>query len=181
MLAVLQDVALWDQRFVETLQALRWEPLTAFFLVTSAWWVKAPLFVAVGSVADLRQRGSFPRATACAAGGAALAALVAGLVKELVDRLRPAFADPTFAAATTTPNTPSFPSGHATTAFAAAAAIGVFHPRLRVPLFALAGLVGLSRVYLGVHYGLDVLAGAALGVVIGLVVACALRRLIRPV
>jgi undecaprenyl-diphosphatase len=55
------------------------------------------------------------------------------------------------------------PSGHASTAFAAALAVGLAHPRLRWPLLALAALVALSRVWLGVHYLTDVIAGAALG------------------
>ena len=75
------------------------------------------------------------------------------------------------------PDTPSFPSGHATTAFAAAAVVGALYPRLRIPVYGLAALVGLSRVYLGVHYTLDVLAGAALGIALGLGVVWAIRRL----
>ena len=65
------------------------------------------------------------------------------------------------------PSSSSLPSGHAATAFAAAAAVGSFHPRLRVPLYALAAVVALSRVYLGVHFWFDIAAGAALGHVDG--------------
>ena len=74
------------------------------------------------------------------------------------------------------PASPSFPSGHATTSFAAAAAVAILVPRLRVPAFALAALVGFSRVYLGVHYTLDVLCGAVLGTLIGVGIALAARR-----
>ncbi|MBI4536462.1 MAG: phosphatase PAP2 family protein [candidate division NC10 bacterium] len=57
----------------------------------------------------------------------------------------------------------SFPSGHATTAFAAAAFLALWRPRLAIPAFLLAALVALSRVYLGAHFPSDVLAGALLG------------------
>ena len=69
----------------------------------------------------------------------------------------------------------SFPSGHAATSFACAAVLSAAMPRLAVPLFALATAIAFSRVYVGVHYPLDVLAGAALGIA----VATALLLLVR--
>ena len=63
--------------------------------------------------------------------------------------------------------THSFPSGHATTAFAAAVAFSMFLPRLRYIALGLAFLTAVSRVYLGVHYPLDVTYGAILGALIG--------------
>lgn len=94
-------------------------------------------------------------------------------LKELVDRPRPAGTEPPIAM----PDSPSFPSGHASTAFAAAAALAVFAPRwLGAVFLAVAALVGVSRIELGVHYASDVAAGAVLGVVIGLAAGLALRR-----
>ncbi len=75
------------------------------------------------------------------------------------------------------PHTSSFPSGHAATSFACATVLGAFAPRLRVPLYALAALIAWSRAYVGVHYPLDVVAGAVWGVVVGLVLLRALPRL----
>ena len=71
------------------------------------------------------------------------------------------------------PHDHAFPSGHAATSFACATILAAAAPRLRVPLFVLAALIAWSRVYVGVHYPLDVVAGAALG----LLVATALRLL----
>lgn len=61
----------------------------------------------------------------------------------------------------------SFPSGHATVAFVGAFVLAWRYPRLRWALFGFASLVALSRVHLGVHYPSDVLAGSALGCLIG--------------
>ena len=69
----------------------------------------------------------------------------------------------------------SFPSGHAATSFACAALLAWLTPLSKAPLFALAALIAFSRVYVGVHYPLDVLGGAALG----LGVATARRLLAR--
>jgi undecaprenyl-diphosphatase len=73
------------------------------------------------------------------------------------------------------PQNPSFPSGHASTSFACAALLAWLTPLPKVPLFTLAALIAFSRVYNGVHYPLDVLGGA----VLGLAVATALRLLAR--
>jgi membrane-associated phospholipid phosphatase len=61
-------------------------------------------------------------------------------------------------------------------AFAVAGAVALLAPRLRWPVLGLAAVIGFSRVYLGVHFWLDVLAGATLGLAIGLLLAWSLRR-----
>jgi undecaprenyl-diphosphatase len=68
-----------------------------------------------------------------------------------------------------TPLDLSFPSGHAATAFAGVTILAAFAPRLGPALLVLAALVAWSRVYVGVHYPLDVLVGALLGTAVGLV------------
>jgi undecaprenyl-diphosphatase len=77
------------------------------------------------------------------------------------------------------PTTSSFPSGHTSTSFACAYVISRLAPRLTVFVFVLAALIGFSRIYVGVHYPLDVLAGAVLGLLVAkalLMLLEALRR-----
>jgi undecaprenyl-diphosphatase len=74
----------------------------------------------------------------------------------------------------------SFPSGHAATAFAGAVILAVLVRRAIPLLLALAVLVAFSRIYVGVHYPLDVLGGAAIGAAVALALAYALRALPRP-
>jgi membrane-associated phospholipid phosphatase len=158
---------------------LRWEPLTALLVLASAAFVKGPLIVCCGAAADVRARRLLPLAAVSAGMAALTGALASTLIKVSAERLRPPLSDPTVTSLVDVPSGYSFPSGHATTAFAAAAAVGVLHPRLRWPLLGLAAVVGFSRVYLGVHWGLDVLAGAMLGTGIGVGCALLARRLVR--
>lgn len=121
---------------------------------------------AVGLVVDPGRRRGWWRAVAhvVAAYGMGLA------LKNLIRRPRPTPADGP--ALVTTPTQLSFPSSHATTSFAAAAA---FAPLVRRrfgglaagALTPLAAAMSASRVYLGVHYPSDVAAGALLGTVVG--------------
>ena len=89
-----------------------------------------------------------------------LGALIANTaVKQVVRRPRPSLPDlPPLAS---TVSGLSYPSAHAATSFAAAAALGRELPSL--PLYAAAGAMALTRPYLGVHYPSDVVAGAVLG------------------
>jgi diacylglycerol kinase family enzyme/membrane-associated phospholipid phosphatase len=64
------------------------------------------------------------------------------------------------------PRSTSFPSGHAASAFAFATGVAIEEPRLRAPILGLASAVAFSRVYSGVHYPADVLAGAAIGIAV---------------
>ncbi len=58
----------------------------------------------------------------------------------------------------------SFPSGHTTASFSIATTLALNMPGLTVIVFILATIIGISRIYLGVHYPTDVAAGIILGV-----------------
>jgi diacylglycerol kinase family enzyme/membrane-associated phospholipid phosphatase len=70
------------------------------------------------------------------------------------------------------PTSTSFPSGHSASAFAFATGVALEKPAVGIPLLGLAGVMGFSRVYVGVHYPSDVVGGA----LIGAGVAVATRR-----
>jgi undecaprenyl-diphosphatase len=168
-----------DHDLVEATQAFEHPLLTAVFVLLSAWWVKGPLLVGLGLCSDLRCR-RLPLAFAAAAAATGAASLVAHLLKQLFDRERPSVADPDLASLVPIPGNPSFPSGHSATAFAAATAVAILCPRMRPWALAIAAAVALSRVYLRVHFPLDVLAGAAIGAGVGALCALAVLRLTRP-
>src|SRR6516162_7300296 len=123
-------------------------------------------------------RSVLPLAAGAAAAGAAWA--VANAAKLIANRPRPyrvvadAVLRQPYAHGT------SFPSSHTAVTVAVVIALVPFLPRaLAWVAFAYAVLVGWSRVYLGVHYPLDVLAGAGIGMAVGGLVLLALGVLLR--
>lgn len=114
---------------------------------------------AVGYTLDGERREQWRRAMGTVVGVYALNTLI----KLVVRRRRPQL--PGLPPLTSTPTQLSFPSAHASTSFAGALAF----TRLglpAVPLYALAKGLAVSRLYLGVHYPSDVLAGAMLGTLV---------------
>lgn len=117
---------------------------------------------------------------------AILAALIAvGLgillfrhLKRAIGRRRPCAMEPHCWATLLPPDQFSFPSGHTITAFAVMIALSRFYPIMLPGLLFCAASVAGSRILLGMHFLTDVLAGAAIGSGIGLVVADVSLRLI---
>jgi membrane-associated phospholipid phosphatase len=93
-------------------------------------------------------------------------------VKGIVGERRPHGYDPLVPL----PHSSSFPSGHATMSFACATVLSALVPRAAPAFVALAAAIGYSRLYLGVHWPGDVVAGAALGVATALLLLEATRR-----
>jgi membrane-associated phospholipid phosphatase len=101
---------------------------------------------------------------------------LAGLVKIAVGENRPTEPDPLV----TIPHSRSFPSGHTATAVAGAIVMSYLYPRL-TPLFVvLAAGIAYSRLYVGVHFPLDVVGGAVIGAVTALLLLAAVRRRSAP-
>jgi undecaprenyl-diphosphatase len=138
-----------------------------------AIWVV--LAVAVGIACHRGLRGT--------AGLALLTALttfaadsMAFAVKDATSRTRPFEAHPQIQPLYVV-HSSSLPAGHAATAFAGAVILSAAAPRFTPYFTVIAVLIGFSRVYVGVHYPTDVLAGAALGCAVGLLATVALRAL----
>jgi undecaprenyl-diphosphatase len=136
--------------------------LQAFALYAQYFFIAllAALFLARGKWRSINARHGV-----VAAGFAALLALGIGdVLNHLWIRPRPYVAHPGDAHLFVTPsNDPSFPSDHATAAFAIAVSILLRHRRAGLLALGMATVVALSRVVVGVHYPSDVLAGAAIG------------------
>ena len=127
---------------------------------------------AAGTLWLATRDGSRGRRAAVATMAAMLGAigLVQGPLKATFKRKRP-FASRLAVVVGPRPVDSSFPSGHTAGSFAAAVALSSFYPRHRSMLLGVATAVGFSRVYLGHHFGSDVLVGAAVGSGLGGVAA----------
>jgi undecaprenyl-diphosphatase len=77
------------------------------------------------------------------------------------------------------PDSSSFPSGHTASAAAFSGVVGRAYPAFWLPINALAGAIGFSRVYTGVHYPGDVLGGWLLGKSVAFVVRRVGKRITR--
>jgi len=157
--------------------------LREWWIATAPSWLDGPMWLlsAVGVLASIwlfiaLQMALYAPRLRPAAWQIVIAVLLAQLVvdhglKPTFERARPS----TVAGARVIghpPQTASFPSGHATSSFAAATVLAYALRRraARAAPFVLAALIALSRVHIGVHYPLDILAGSLLGLVIGVIV-----------
>jgi undecaprenyl-diphosphatase len=171
------QVDAFDARVDELLEHLRGHPL-ADFLFTNTTHVAdfSMIWHGIGIVRGI-VKGRPDQVIVLAALLGAESLIVNQGIKRLFRRERP----------TTTgderlqvrrPSTSSFPSGHASSAvFAAMVLSGWDGPVLSLLWFKIAAVVGISRAYVRIHHGSDVVAGAVVGVVLGLAGRQIARRL----
>lgn len=101
------------------------------------------------------------------------------VAKELIDRVRPCHVHEWVRLIEGyCPKSPALPSSHATNIVASITFLAFFFPRWLFVMVPLALLVGYSRVYLGVHYPLDVIGGAILGAGCGWAVFMVLKKFV---
>ncbi len=121
--------------------------------------------------------GGPPRLEAVGAGALASGSgiLVFLRLKRWTGRKRPCAIEPHCWATLLPPDQFSFPSGHSITAFAVAVSIGAFYPVLLACLLFCALSVAVSRILLGMHFLSDVVAGAAIGALLGYAAVAVVR------
>ena len=179
---MLDGVTSLDGRLAVWIATHRYAPLNDVFVWLGsidrigAVWVALALLVSLAIA-----RKALPAVVTAAL--TALAAFAAdGIctgIKDLVHRPRPFQAHrvihPLYAV-----HSSSFPSGHAATAFAGAVIVSYLAPRAAPFFLTLATAIAFSRIYVGVHYPADVIAGAAIGATVGLLAALVLRLEVLP-
>ncbi|MGH9036950.1 MAG: phosphatase PAP2 family protein [Acidimicrobiia bacterium] len=159
----------FDRAVDDWVEKHRHPALDRVFYMLSSAADHSLLWLAIGAVRQATGRGRPGSALRLTRVLAVESALTNGPLKALFRRVRPA-SDPEQSGplpyGLRRPVTSAFPSGHATSAFSAAAFLAKGDP-LGPAYHALAAVVAASRVYVRLHHASDVLAGAALGVAFG--------------
>lgn len=162
---VLSELVALDTAVIEFIAAVKTGLITEFFTAVTAFGS-----VTVAAILILGLWVYDQRQTAILSG---ISVFIAGsttrVLKEVVARSRP---ETVAEFLLYNVDSYAFPSGHTTLAFAMAVILAdkAEKPAVRVYLYSLAVLVAMSRVYLGVHYVSDVVAGAVVGYVAALIV-----------
>jgi len=149
-------------------------------IITNKWtWLPVWLVLIVGILLKGTRRDKWILLMAVLS--VAMSDMVAHrIIKENVQRIRPCNALENVHLLVKKNHSYSMPSNHAANFFALAGIFGFFYRRYQPWLFLVAGIVGFSRIAVGVHYPFDVLAGALLGVFLALLVVWFFKNVVKP-
>ena len=162
------DVARFDSRVDDWFaQHLRGRPVAdRVFYSASALGDHGTIWLILAAIRGLRSDEGPPAAVRAAAGVGIESVLVNGPIKWMFRRQRPVLIGDR-PLPLRRPRTSSFPSGHATSAFCAAALLSDGDEKWAPLYYGLALVVAWSRVHVRIHHASDVVAGMAIGALLG--------------
>ena len=137
--------------------------LDTLMLLVSAAGAGATVWLALGVALAIAQRPCAPGLWRMGLALSVTAFMVGTVLKPAIARDRPFATTGVVRVVGGRPSSQSFPSGHAASAAAGAFALSRIWPNAGAAFWALAAAIASSRVYLGVHYPLDVVAGVLVG------------------
>lgn len=144
---------------------MRSDILNHIFVFITNFFGQAGIFWIAAAIVLLLFKKTRPAGIACAIALAVQGVLINLVIKPIVARPRPYDACSLLIPLVTRLKDYSFPSGHTGCAFSAAIVMAKMLPKkIGVPAVIIACLLGFSRMYVGVHYPTDVLAGALIGI-----------------
>ncbi|HEY2494778.1 MAG TPA: phosphatase PAP2 family protein [Paenibacillus sp.] len=154
---------LWDRQLFQWINGRLHNPFLNFWLYHLTFMGGASFTISISLLTWIFLPIPWSTAGAQAAVALAVSHIPVAIAKKIYPRVRPYIALPDSKTFRNPLSDYSFPSGHTTAAFATALPFMLSFPNL-APLFCgLSVLVGFSRIYLGLHYPSDVLAGVAIG------------------
>jgi undecaprenyl-diphosphatase len=162
----LRRIAAFDASVDRAFDRIRGDPASdRLFFAASELGDFSLIWLIIGATRGLRSERDWHAAVRVGAGLAIESVLVNGVIKSLFRRTRPPW-DAERLSRLRRPRTTSFPSGHATSAFTAAALLSE-GDALWPLYYATAVVVASSRVYVKVHHASDVVVGIAIGIALG--------------
>lgn len=162
--ALVQNISLWDVSI--TIRIYGWKkrrPLDIVMLGAS-YLGDGYFYCVLGILFLLFTPPDASKALLAGALAFALELPLHGLLKNMTRRSRPFIQIPGIVNRIKPPDKFSFPSGHTAGAFLMATIFGSVYPSFMLPAFLIASIIGFSRIYNGVHYTSDVIAGLFLGI-----------------
>jgi undecaprenyl-diphosphatase len=178
MLTLDEKLFLWINGLAGNIAPLDWfiqRIANDYVIIVSACFILLLLWFSTRNAA-LRERNQ--KAVACAAASLGISQLVVLGINSLFFRTRPFFELDTNLIFYQ-PTDSSFPSNSTTIVFAVAVAIYIYNKKAGTVLLIMASLLAFSRVFVGIHYPSDVLAGAVIGAAVAFIMYC-LFTLLEP-
>lgn len=169
LLLFAQDNAI--RGYVKTnIKAREWEPTVQTLNKFGDGWVQAFITIVMMLAGYLKKKAELLKTGKYGLFAIIASGIAVQTVKHIIGRPRPTMVDagikdlgPSLAI-----GLDSYPSGHTASSFALAAVLSAVYPKGRYIFYSLAGIAGLSRIYLDSHFASDVFAGAILGAVVGI-------------